>query len=108
MENSESKERNSLSNLNEISIGLPFNKGIGAAFGLVPFSSVGYQYSQIAQIADSVEANYVYEGEGGYTRAYVGLSARKLAFDYFIIGEKGDVLHDSVKYLKSNSGNCKL
>ncbi|HCY45331.1 MAG TPA: hypothetical protein DHU89_01515, partial [Flavobacteriales bacterium] len=46
LENAEASERNSLSKINEMSIGIPLGKGFGAAFGVFPFSSVGYELSE--------------------------------------------------------------
>ena len=103
LENSEVRERNSLSKLNEISIGIPLGKGFGAAFGVLPFSSVGYELSENSVILpDGTSAEYRYSGNGGYTKGFLGTSYKKNYFkDRAVVTAKGLVV-DTVKYLNSS------
>lgn len=68
-------------------IGIPFGRGRwGMAFGLNPFSDVGYSLSQTSS-DQGVEVNYEYLGSGGLNRAYAGLGR-------VLFQGKGDTLGD--------------
>ena len=52
-------------------LGFPVvNKKWGAAFGLIPYSSVGYKVS--SSVTDPSPANVSYEGTGGVNRFFIG------------------------------------
>ncbi|MCC6600779.1 MAG: hypothetical protein IT223_08905 [Crocinitomicaceae bacterium] len=58
-------------------IGLGFKKDggkWGAAFGLTPFSRVGYNLEKKAGVNDSVTARYNYRGDGGINKLILGVS----------------------------------
>lgn len=58
----------------------PIYKFIGLSFGVLPFSCVGYKYSSTDSIPDVVipdsktAVKQSYEGSGGFTQVYLGLS----------------------------------
>jgi hypothetical protein len=57
--------------LNHLAFGIPVNKKSALSFGLLPYSSKGYNFSQPANIGGNVKSN-VYSGDGGISKAYLG------------------------------------
>lgn len=57
--------------LNHIKLAFPMAKAGGISFGVVPFSEVGYNHT-ISGRVDSLPVNYVYAGQGGTSKAYLG------------------------------------
>ncbi|HEX8516801.1 MAG TPA: hypothetical protein VF868_11415 [Bacteroidia bacterium] len=62
-----------------VSIAFPIKKWIGASFGLVPFSSVGYNLADTRILDNIGRVNYKYEGNGGMSQAYFGLGFKPLS-----------------------------
>ena len=68
-----------VTSIQHFAIAFPFANRFGLAFGLKPFSSVGYEFNNRVKVGtDSL--NYVYEGNGGLNEAFAGLSVK--AIDY--------------------------
>ena len=63
------------STLSHITFGIPVNKFSALSFGLVPYSDLGYQFKN-AGLIDTNKVRYVYEGEGGMSKAYMGYGFR--------------------------------
>ena len=61
--------------LDYMALGLPFGK-FGAGFGLMPYSSVGYQIQSIA--TDATQASKRFEGKGGLNKVFLGLGYKIL------------------------------
>ncbi len=102
LENADVSERNSLSKINEMSIGIPLGKGLGAAFGVFPFSSVGYELSENSVVLpDGTSAEYRYSGNGGYTKGFLGTSYKKNYFKDSVVKTAKGLEVDTVKYLNS-------
>jgi hypothetical protein len=61
--------------VNNIVLALPVSKRFGAAIGLLPFSTSGYNIT-FSQVNESVggTVNTFYQGQGGINRAFLGLS----------------------------------
>lgn len=55
----------------QILIGIPLAKAGGIAFGLLPFSDVGYSNSEIRRL-DTIQYKKTISGEGGLNKAFVG------------------------------------
>lgn len=103
LETTETKERNYLSKLNEISVGLPFNKGISVAFGLMPFSSVGYELSTRSNtLGEDTIASFLYSGDGGYTRGFLGVSYQKKYFKDHVVYNNTGIAVDTISHLNSS------
>lgn len=52
-------------------------KNVGASFGILPITNVGYNYSSSKYIADAQTAmSTMYTGDGGMQKLFVGLGAR--------------------------------
>jgi hypothetical protein len=82
-------EKNSSFRLSHIAVGLPITQHSAVSFGLVPYSELGYNYKQTmskgfgsGSPADTNAVNYIYSGEGGLSKAFLGYGftiARHLA-----------------------------
>ncbi len=102
LDDGNTKERNYLSKLNEISIGLPLNKGFGVAFGLMPYSSVGYELKDRSDtLVDNTAASFLYSGEGGFTKGFLGLSYRKKFIKDAVVFNAKGIATDTLNYLDS-------
>jgi hypothetical protein len=65
-----------------ISVGLPVSKHWGLAFGVMPYTTVGYKISD-SQAKDTLgRVNYNYEGTGGLNRVYLGNGFKLLGTKY--------------------------
>ena len=65
---SENQTVNNIS-LSHIIFGFPLNKKIGASFGIIPYSSIGYTLENRDEIYN---ANMLYTGDGGISKVYLG------------------------------------
>jgi len=59
------------STLSHINFGIPVSRSSALSFGLVPYSDLGYQFKSSA-VLDTNKVEYVYGGEGGVSKAYIG------------------------------------
>lgn len=64
------KDNASRTTLDYLAVALPFNK-FGVAFGLMPYSSVGYRIQNIVE-EEGLEKKRRYIGEGGLNRVFFG------------------------------------
>lgn len=58
--------------LSYLSFAFPISKHWGLAFGLLPYSNVGYRITDAKTIPNSGPANYIYEGSGGLSKFFIG------------------------------------
>ncbi len=74
---SSTKESNQVVNLDYLSLGFNLGKGLGVGFGIMPYTSVGYNIisESIANNADGTTSTVSnqYSGEGGLNKAYLAL-----------------------------------
>ncbi|MFD0793158.1 hypothetical protein ACFQZX_05985 [Mucilaginibacter litoreus] len=74
----QSSQTNSSFRLSHIAFGIPVSKRSALTFGLMPYSELGYSYKQISDNfgtglpADTNAVNYIYAGDGGLTRFWLG------------------------------------
>lgn len=68
-----SKESASVSSLDYLSLGFNLGKGFGLGFGIMPYSSVGYNFSSERTVPGQGQVNELFTGEGGLNRVYVSL-----------------------------------
>lgn len=54
------------------SIGFPLKRFGGAAFGIMPYSTVGYKITSIEEVNSIGSIKYVFQGDGGYNKAFLG------------------------------------
>ena len=63
------------STLSHLTFGIPVNKSSALSFGLIPYSDLGYQFKNAVKI-DTTSVNYVYSGEGGVSKAFIGYGVK--------------------------------
>lgn len=60
------------STLGHVALAFPVKSGkSGLSFGLLPYTELGYEYNETGKL-DTTSVNYLYSGEGGLTKAYLG------------------------------------
>jgi hypothetical protein len=86
-------EKSFNSTLSHVAIAFPIVKNkTGLSFGILPYSELGYNFTSSQKI-DTNTVNYPHSGEGGLTKAYIGLGQQ--IGDHFRIG-------GNVEYLFGN------
>jgi len=67
------------STLSHVALAFPVTRRSALSIGILPFSEVGYDFRQTGKLAStdpanpaSADVNYLYSGEGGLTKAYIG------------------------------------
>ncbi len=78
LESATEKENSSVTNLNYLAMGIPLGKKWGAGFGLVPYSSVGYNLTGNSINANGVEVTNQYNGQGGINKVFISLGYEPL------------------------------
>ena len=68
MRTDDEKQKASTTSLDYLALGIPMGK-VGASFGLIPYSSVGYKL-----LSESEDASTQYTGTGGVNKAFLGLA----------------------------------
>ena len=63
------EEQSSITSLDYLALGFSVGKGLGMGFGIMPYSSVGYNLVDERTVSGNSLTN-VYSGEGGLTRAF--------------------------------------
>lgn len=69
------------SNVTRFSLGFPVAKKLGVAMGLLPFTSVGYDISAQEQINGVGNVDYLYSGNGGLNRGFIGFGYKLIDRD---------------------------
>lgn len=67
------QENNDITNLDYLAIGISLKKGLGIGFGIMPFSSVGYNLVSESTDGSGTTLTNVYTGSGGINRAYLSV-----------------------------------
>jgi len=72
-------QKNSNFTLSHVAFAFPVSKHSALSFGLMPYSELGYRYTQTlsrgfgtTSPADTNVVNYIYSGQGGLSKAYMG------------------------------------
>ena len=75
LESSAGTDKGSSTALDYLAIGFPITKKMGIGFGILPFSSVGYNFEGIGEtgIASAPNKFAQYEGEGGLNSVFLSL-----------------------------------
>ncbi|MES2761433.1 MAG: hypothetical protein V4677_04465 [Bacteroidota bacterium] len=79
------------------SLGFPLKRWGGAAFGIMPYSTVGYKINSTQEVAGVGTMDYVFQGDGGINKVFLGTGLkpfRRQAYK-FQISDRADTL---VKY----------
>jgi hypothetical protein len=57
--------------LSHITFAIPVTKKSALSFGLIPYSNLGYQFTNNVMV-DTLNAEHIYAGQGGLSKAYLG------------------------------------
>jgi hypothetical protein len=74
----DTKKNLNSSSFGYVSIAFPFKRWWGGSFGLLPYSSVGYNISDEQTITNIGKVDFSYEGTGGISQAYFGNAIKPL------------------------------
>ena len=69
---SEDKMTSNSAYFNHMALAFPIKENWGAGFGIMPYSSVGYNYVMSRKIANGEVANFDYRGSGGLNKVFLG------------------------------------
>jgi hypothetical protein len=58
------------------SVGFPLKRFGGAAFGIMPYSTVGYKITSTQETANIGTMTYVFQGDGGINKAFIGAGVK--------------------------------
>ncbi|MDF2435870.1 MAG: hypothetical protein K0Q95_246 [Bacteroidota bacterium] len=72
LESTDTKKNLNNASFGYVSIAFPFKKWWGGSFGLLPYSSVGYNLVDQQELANIGKVSFKYEGTGGLSQAYFG------------------------------------
>lgn len=78
LESSETKKNFNNASFGYVAIAFPFKKWWGGSFGLIPYSSVGYNVKDQEEIMNVGKVNFKYEGSGGISQAYFGTAIKPM------------------------------
>lgn len=67
------EQQTSITNLDYLAIGFPVAPKVGAGFGLMPYSSVGYSLNDVTTNTNGAEVTNVFTGDGGINRIYASI-----------------------------------
>ena len=83
------------------SVGFPIKRIGGAAFGIMPYSTVGYKITSTQQYAGVGTMNYIFDGNGGVNKVFLGLGLKpfKKQISKFYNSALADTL---IKYKETN------
>ncbi len=77
------EQNSSVTNVDYLAIGLPLGKGFGAGFGVMPYSSVGYNIASESTNTNQALVTNIFSGEGGLSRVFLSVGY-KMAKDISI------------------------
>lgn len=63
-------------NFSYASLGFPLGKAGGAAFGIMPYSSVGYNIKSTEEVSNIGTLTYQFDGDGGLNKAFLAIGQR--------------------------------
>lgn len=67
------QEKNQITNLDYLSLGFNAGKGFGVGFGIMPYTSVGYNIISESVNTNGTDVTNIYSGTGGLNRVYLSL-----------------------------------
>jgi hypothetical protein len=103
VQNSTQSESSFNSTISHVAFAFPLvtNK-MGLSFGILPYSELGYNFSNRTNIGTKT-VDYKYSGEGGLTKAYLGLG-RQFG-DHFRIGANAEYLFGNLSEYRATEYN---
>jgi hypothetical protein len=100
----QSNQTNASFRYNHLAFAFPISKKSAFAFGLMPYSEIGYNYRQkqsnfgTGLPADTNEVNYLYSGDGGLSKFFFGYGHR---FGGLSLGINGSYIFGNLKETQS-------
>tara|TARA_R110002050_G_scaffold204522_4_gene340098 strand:+ start:828 stop:2093 length:1266 start_codon:yes stop_codon:yes gene_type:complete len=73
LKSADAKESTSITNLDYLAIGVPLSERMAVGFGLMPYTSVGYNLQSTITNSDESTLINEYSGDGGLNRVYFSL-----------------------------------
>lgn len=75
-------------------VGFPLKRFGGAAFGIMPYSTVGYKITSSESVANVGDLTYVFQGNGGINKAFIasGIKPFHKQLKRFYLSDKKDSL----------------
>ncbi len=70
LENNTESQSNSVTNLEYLSVAMAIKKGFGISFGVLPYSSVGYNLVSESTNDNGALVTNIFEGDGGLNKVY--------------------------------------
>ncbi|MDO9001716.1 MAG: hypothetical protein Q7W45_18250 [Bacteroidota bacterium] len=89
------------------SLGFPVRSNGGACFGIMPFSSVGYDLKNTVDEQGIGTVNYLYSGSGGLNKAFLGYGLMPFQNRLKNFRKKNLYIADSIKHLSATSYKIK-
>ncbi len=106
LKNASASESSFNSTISHVALAFPVTRRSALSFGIIPYSELGYQFENKVTLAStdpanpaSQTANYVYNGEGGLTKAYFGYGFG--LGDHFRIGANAEYLFGNLLQSRS-------
>ena len=94
------------SNFSYASVGFPLKRFGGAAFGVMPYSTVGYKITSTQEEANIGSMKYIFQGDGGINKAFIGVGIKP--FKNQISKFQNSAFADSlIQYKKTSTFNRK-
>ncbi len=91
-------ENSSSFSLSHLNFAMPVTHQSAFSFGLMPFTELGYRYATASRI-DTVPVNYVYSGEGGLSKAYLGYGIQ--LGKHLSVGANAGYIFGNLDYIQS-------
>ena len=96
------------SSFDYIAMQFRLRKGMGMALGFLPYSTVGYDMTQVKSInkdeyGDEIESYHTYKGEGGLQQVFAGLGLK--VFENLSIGANLSYLYGDISHAAITSFN---
>lgn len=88
-------------------LGFPVRANGGACFGIMPFSSVGYDLRNTADEPAIGSVNYLYSGSGGLNKAFLGYGVMPFQNRLMKFRKKNLFIPDSMKHLSERAYKVK-
>jgi hypothetical protein len=91
------------------SVGFPLKRFGGAAFGIMPYSTVGYKITSTQEDATVGTMTYIFQGDGGINKAFLGAGVKPFRNNAtkFYRSDLADTLikyHETAKYKRKKLG----
>ncbi|HWZ34998.1 MAG TPA: hypothetical protein VNW51_02510, partial [Mucilaginibacter sp.] len=106
-------QKNSNFRMSHLAFAIPIGSSSAMSFGLLPYSQVGYNYTKsikgygTGSAVDTNATNYIYSGEGGLNKAYIGYGfaiARSFLFGVNASYIFGNLKHNQVVEMPQLNG----